>query len=62
MISAEELPRTFYDKTNNVYVMHYKNISKEIPQFPSGEFSSKDVTVNKDQLAKILEKYNYFKP
>lgn len=62
MISAEELPRTFYDKKNNIYVMHYKNISKDIPQFKSGEFSSKDVVVNKTELCKILEKYNWFKP
>lgn len=62
MISAEEMPRTHYDKENNIYVMHYKNISEKIPVFPSGEFSSKEVIVCKHELFDILEKYNFFKP
>jgi len=62
MIASEELPRTSYDKENNVFIMHYKDISKEIPRFASGEFSSKDAVINKQELYNILEKYNFFKP
>ena len=62
MISAEELPRTYYDAGKNIYIMHYKKISDKIPQFGSGEFSSKDVLVCKERLSEIFEKYNYFKP
>jgi UDP-glucose 4-epimerase len=61
MISAEELPRTRYDEKNNIYVMHYKDISEEIPQFKSGEFSSKDVVVQKDELSNIFQKHDFFK-
>lgn len=60
MISSEEMPRTHYDKKRNIYVMHYKNISENIPSIGS-EYSSKDVVVNKYELNQILEKYNYFK-
>jgi len=42
--------------------MHYKKISDKIPQFGSGEFSSKDVLVSKERLSEIFEKYNFFKP
>lgn len=62
MISAEEMPRTYYDKRKNVYVMHYKNISREIPFFNGGEFSSKEVVVDKETLFNVLEKFNWFKP
>ena len=62
MISAEELPRTYYDAEKNLYVMHYKKISEQIPKFKSGEFSSRDALVNKERLTGIFEKYNYFKP
>jgi len=60
MISAEEMPRTYYNKENNIYVMHYKDISKEMPSIGS-EYSSKDVVVNKYELDQILRKYNYFR-
>jgi UDP-glucose 4-epimerase len=62
MIAAEEIPRTYYDPENNTYVMHYKDISANIPYFKSGEFSSKDVVVDKESLGDILESYNWFKP
>jgi|GEM_PF-1004954 UDP-N-acetylglucosamine 4,6-dehydratase len=62
MIAAEELPRTIYDKEDNIFLMHYKDISPAIPSFASGEFSSKDVAVSREELDRILSNYNYFKP
>jgi UDP-N-acetylglucosamine 4,6-dehydratase len=62
MISAEELSRTTYDKHKNIYIMHYKDISKEIPKFNSGEFSSKDVVIEKKELYKTFEEYSFFRP
>ncbi len=62
MISAEELPRTKYAADKDVYVMHYRDISQSIPTFGSGEFSSKDTLVSKQELVSTLEQYNFFKP
>ncbi len=62
MISSEELFRTHYDKNRNIYIMHYHSISDEIPIFESGEYSSKDVVIDKEKLLILFEKYNYFKP
>lgn len=45
MIATEEMPRTYFDEANNVYLMHYKNISNNIPQFENAEFSSKNVVI-----------------
>ena len=57
-ISYEESPRTSYVKKDDTYYMHYKNISKNPIDF---EFTSDQVCVNKEELIKILESYNYFK-
>lgn len=60
MVSKEEVPRTFYNQNNNVYYMHYKNITQY--DLPWTEFTSDIVLVNKEELITILEKYNFFKP
>ena len=57
MVSDEEAPRTMLDKDNVLY-MHYKNIFKDSLD---KEFSSKDVVISKDELKRMLIKYNYFK-
>ena len=61
MLSSEELPRTRFDKDNNMYIMHYKKVFEDSPAFPGGEFSSKDVAVSKTILREILSKYDFFK-
>lgn len=64
MISKEEIPRTNYNKKNENFFMHYRNIqdlqNKEY-YFPNNEYNSKDFVVSKDELNNILEKNNYFK-
>jgi UDP-N-acetylglucosamine 4,6-dehydratase len=61
MIAGEEIPRSEYLKQENMWIMHYQNISKNISNFNGNEFSSKDVCVSKEELKLLLEKNNYFK-
>lgn len=61
MISSEEIPRTYFDREKNIYVMHHKDISTDIPTQLGNEYSSKNFLVDKNQLNEILKKYNYFK-
>ena len=68
MIAEEEISRTYYDKTDDVYYMHYKNMAIDSVKVLHNEanivnnkFSSDDVLVSKDILKQILKKYNYFK-
>lgn len=57
MIAQEEVPRTTLK--DKVYVMHYNNISESpIPH----EFTSAYSLVSKQDLDRILQTYNYFKP
>jgi len=58
MISKEEAPRTFYNKKNDVFYMHYKNIAKNSL---NDEFYSYETTVSKSELSKILSHYSFFK-
>jgi len=59
MISKEEVPRTYYDKTNDVYLMHYKNIYGG--EFEWDNFTS-DITVfSKGELRELLQSHFYFK-
>ena len=58
MVSKEEAPRTFYNKKNDVFYMHYKNIAKNSL---NDEFSSYETTVSKSELSKILSHYSFFK-
>jgi UDP-N-acetylglucosamine 4,6-dehydratase len=58
MVSKEETPRTEFIKLNNIYHMHYKNVS---PSPIKKEFTSDKVVVSKNELESILESYNYFK-
>ncbi len=58
MVSKEEAPRTFYNKKDDIYYMHYKDVFKDSI---TDEFSSHETIVSKQELIKILEFYNYFK-
>ena len=58
MVSKEERPRTFYNKDNDTYYMHYKDISDR--QVSWKEFTSDQVAVSKQELEDILQHYNYF--
>ena len=61
MIAREEVSRSLYSTEKNSYLMHYESLSQSPPQFPNGEFSSKDVCVTKEELVDLLEKNNWFK-
>ena len=58
MVSKEERPRTFHNVDNDTYYMHYKDISDR--QVSWQEFTSDQVTVNKQELEHILTHYNFF--
>lgn len=58
MVSKEERPRTFYNKDNDTYYMHYKDISDR--QVDWEEFTSDQVAVSKQELEHILQHHNYF--
>ena len=59
MVSKEESPRTFYNKIDDTYYMHYEKI---FDNSLNDEFSSYETTVSKQELIKILNHYNFFKP
>ena len=68
MVAKEEAPRTYYDKIDDVFYMHYKDIAKDSLKVLHNEaeiildrFGSDNVIIPKDKLRKMLEKYNYFK-
>lgn len=58
MISKEEVPRTLYNKDNNIYYMHYKDISDR--QVDWEEFTSNQVVVSRQELKHILTHHNFF--
>lgn len=60
MISREEVPRTYLDKTLNQFMLHYQKISNDSNvQFK--EFSSKNVVVSKLDLYEKLKQHNFYK-
>lgn len=63
MIAKEELPRTYYSKDNDNYLMHYRDIQKDnmVGKFINDEYNSGDYILSKEELIKILEKNNYYK-
>jgi len=61
MISPYEHARVSYEKVNDMYLIHYKNIDGTVNLSQNG-LSSEDCLVNKDELRDILSKHNFFKP
>ena len=68
MIAEEESPRTYYDKIDDVYYMHYENMAKDSvkvlhneAEIINNKFGSDDVIISKNDLRHMLKKYNYFK-
>ncbi len=61
MISPYESARVTYDKENDVYLIHYKEVSGTV-NFGYSGFSSENSCVTKEDLEKLMEKHNYFKP
>ncbi len=59
MISIEEAPRTYYNEKLDSYFMHYRDIADKRIDF---EFTSDKTVVSKEDLEKLLEKHEYFKP
>ena len=68
MVAKEEISRTYYDKMDDVFYMHYKDMAVDSVKVLHNEaetinnkFSSDDVVVSKNVLKQILKKYNYFR-
>lgn len=59
MISIEETPRTYYNKKLDSYFMHYGKLATDPISF---EFTSDKTVVTKQELEKLLDSYQYFKP
>lgn len=57
MISSEEYSRTFFNKENNLYYMHYKNIYDKGVK----EFTSDKVVLSKEELYDYLKNKNFYK-
>jgi len=63
MISPYEVNRVVYDKDADMFLIHYRNVSDGDKLFPAHKgFDSGDCCVSKQDLQKILESYDYFKP
>lgn len=66
MASHEEVPRLIKVKDEDVYLMKQIRLASDfVPwqtDFSSGEYSSRDCVVSKEELDKILKQYNYFQP
>jgi len=59
MISAEEVRRTTFRDGDDIYMIHPLNQPTQVEDFPSGEYSSKDCVISKEQLHCYLEKRDY---
>ena len=59
MISPYERERVTYDRENDMFLLHNKNIYNENILSPNG-LTSEECLVTKDELHAILRKYNYF--
>jgi FlaA1/EpsC-like NDP-sugar epimerase len=60
MASSEEVSRMQYDQERDLYIMHPKTQYSQV-SFPSGEYSSDDVCISKEELEKLLEKHDFFR-
>lgn len=60
MIAYAESDRVSYDTYNNMYLIHYKNISGKVTLPPTG-YSSELHCMTKSELDSLLIKYNYFR-
>ncbi len=60
MIASAETDRVSHDLYNNMYTIHYKNISGVVKLPPVG-YSSELYTMSKTELDFLLSKHNYFK-
>lgn len=60
MASQEEVPRMEFIKEDGLFIMHQQAHMNTI-HFPSGEYSSKDCVLSRDQLDEYLSKNNYFR-
>lgn len=61
MISPYEYARVSYEKANDMYLIHYKNIDGTVDLSQNG-LSSEYCLVSKNELRDLLEKHNFFKP
>lgn len=59
MISPYEKERVTYDKENNMFLLHNKNVYNEGILSANG-LSSEECVVTKEELHQLLKSYNYF--
>lgn len=61
MVSPYEINRVTFDRKNNKYTMHYKDVVNKITLGHNG-LSSEDTLVSKKELEEILKLHNFFRP
>ncbi len=61
MIAPQEKERVMFDKEHNMYLMHYKNIYGN-SGLPDEGLSSENTLVTKEELKKILEDKDFYRP
>lgn len=61
MIAPQEIDRVFFDKENQMYLMHYKNIHGD-SGLPAVGLTSESCVLSKNEVQELLKKYNFFKP
>lgn len=59
MISPYEKERVTYDKDNNMFLLHNKNVYNEGILSANG-LTSEECVVSKEELAELLKRYNHF--
>ncbi len=61
MATAEEVPRMRWSEADQLYLVSPSEVCDEV-SFPSGEYSSRDHVVTKEELRELLEARSYFRP
>ena len=59
MLTQQEAARTTYDPENEMYLIHYKDVSNTVKLPPEG-YSSEHHLLTKDELRELLRKHDFF--
>lgn len=61
MIAPQEIDRVFFDKENDMYLMHYKHVHG-LKLLPEEGLTSENCVVSKEELKAIFKEHSYFRP
>ena len=61
LAANEEIRRMKFLKDKRIYIMHPKEEYNSV-SFKTGEYSSEDCLLSKEDLHKVLKEHNFFKP